>query len=154
MRSNEDLKSFMAGLLPYAEINEGKQYVELTIPADKWHETALKLRDNEDIPFDYLISLTAVDFVTKFTVVYHVESTRTHDLVVVKTDIAERNNPHVDTVSDVWVTAEYHEREAFDMFGIKFNNHPDLRRLFLEDDYGYPLRKDFKDDINIIELPN
>ena len=126
----------------------------MVVPLDKWHETAQKLRSNDNTPFDYLISLTAVDFVTKFLVVYHLESTSTHDFVVVKTYLEERDKPVIDTLSDIWVTTEFHEREVFDLFGIRFNNHPDLRRLFLEEGYGFPLRKDFKDEINIIELLN
>ncbi len=154
MKNKEELKAFLTDLLPFAAIEEGNQYMEIVVPLDNWHETAQKLRKNENTPFDYLISLTAVDYLTKFTVVYHLESTSTHDLVVVKTDVESREKPQIDTVSDVWVTAEFHEREVFDLFGISFNNHPDLRRLFLEEGYGFPLRKDFKDEINIIELLN
>jgi NADH:ubiquinone oxidoreductase subunit C len=53
-------------------------------------------------------------------------------------------------VCDIWKTAEYHEREIYDLFGIKFKGHPDLRRLFLGSSWGYPLRKDYVDDINIV----
>ncbi len=154
MKNKEELKAFLVDLLPFATIEEGKQYPEVVVPLDKWHETAQKLRSNDNTPFDYLISLTAVDFVTKFLVVYHLESTSTHDFVVVKTYLEERDKPVIDTLSDIWVTTEFHEREIFDLFGIRFNNHPDLRRLFLEEGYGFPLRKDFKDEINIIELLN
>jgi NADH:ubiquinone oxidoreductase subunit C len=70
--------------------------------------------------------------------------------VVVKSRVDNRESAVADTVSDLWKTAEYHEREVFDLFGISFNNHPDLRRLFLEDDYGYPLRKDFTDETRMI----
>ena len=59
--------------------------------------------------------------------------------------------PGIDTVSDVWSSAEFHEREVYDLLGVQFTNHPDLRRLFLDDDWGFPLRKDYRDDINIIE---
>ncbi len=154
MKNKEELKTFLADLIPFATIEEGKQYTEVVVPLDKWHETAQKLRKNDNIPFDYLISLTAVDYLTKLMVVYHLESTSTHDFVVVKAYLEERDNPVIDTISDVWVTAEFHEREVFDLFGIRFNHHPDLRRLFLEEGYGFPLRKDFKDEINIIELSN
>ncbi len=154
MKNKEELKAFLTDLLPFATIEDGKQYQEVVVPLDKWHETARKLRNNKDTPFDYLITLTAVDYLTKFMVVYHLESTYTHDLVVVKTDVENREKPEIETVSDVWVTAEFHEREVFDLFGIRFNDHPDLRRLFLEKGYGFPLRKDFRDEINIIELLN
>ena len=74
--------------------------------------------------------------------------------------LADRFDHIVLTVNDIEETCRFYERalgferEVFDLFGIRFKNHPDLRRLFLEDDYGFPLRKDFKDEVNIIELPN
>jgi NADH:ubiquinone oxidoreductase subunit C len=86
-------------------------------------------------------------------VVYHLESTTlTHQLVLkVRTD--DRENGSVDTVCDIWRTAELHEREAYDLLGIRFNNHPDLRRFFLEEGWiGHPLRKDYVDEVNIVEL--
>jgi NADH-quinone oxidoreductase subunit C len=85
------------------------------------------------------------------TVVYHLDSTQFRHLIVLKVVLTDRENPMVDSVTSVWATAEFHEREVFDLFGIRFNNHPNLKRLFLEDDYGFPLRKDFRDEINIIE---
>jgi NADH:ubiquinone oxidoreductase subunit C len=85
------------------------------------------------------------------TVVYHLDSTQYRHLIVLKVVLTDREAPMVDSVTSVWPTAEFHEREVFDLFGIRFNNHPNLKRLFLEDDYGYPLRKDFRDEINIIE---
>ena len=70
---------------------------------------------------------------------------------MVKVLLTDRENPTIDSLTALYPTAEYFEREIFDLFGIRFNNHPNLKRLFLEDDYGYPLRKDFRDEINIIE---
>ncbi len=154
MENNDKLIPFLARLIPYAAVEQGTQFTEIKVPFEKWRETAELLRNNRSMPFDYLISLTAVDFLDRFMVVCHLESVNTHDLVVVKTDLINREKPEIETVSDIWVTAEYHEREVYDLFGIRFLNHPDLRRLFLEEDYGFPLRKDFKDDVNIIELPN
>lgn len=151
---NTELMELITKVIPYGTVSQGFQYPEIVVPADKLHEAAEQLRNLEGQPFDYLINMTAADFVEKFTVYYHLESTETHNLVVLKADVPDREKPEVDTVSDIWVTAEFLEREVFDLFGIRFNNHPDLRRLFLEDDYGFPLRKDFKDEVNIIELPN
>jgi NADH:ubiquinone oxidoreductase subunit C len=65
--------------------------------------------------------------------------------------IANRETPQVDSVYNIWKAAEYHEREIFDLLGITFRNHPDLRRFFLDESWGYPLRKDFVDEVNIIE---
>ena len=84
--------------------------------------------------------------------VYHLTSTEHRHTIVIKAKV-ERANPVIDTVSDIWRTAEFHEREVFDLFGVQFDQHPDLRRLILTDDFeGYPLRKDFEDPINMIKL--
>jgi len=65
----------------------------------------------------------------------------------------DRATPMIDTVCDIWRTAEFHEREVFEMFGVEFKNHPDLRKLILPEDWvGYPLRKDYDDPINMIKL--
>jgi len=84
--------------------------------------------------------------------VYHLRSISQKNIVVVKAKM-DRNDPQIATVSDIWRTAEFHEREAYDLFGVQFIDHPDLRRLFLTDDYeGFPLRKDFEDPVNMIKL--
>ena len=63
------------------------------------------------------------------------------------------NNPEITTVSDIWRTAEFHEREAYDLFGVRFTDHPDLRRLFMTEEWeGWPLRKDYEDAVNMIKL--
>jgi NADH:ubiquinone oxidoreductase subunit C len=65
----------------------------------------------------------------------------------------DRAQPEVDTVCDIWRTAEFHEREVFELFGVNFIGHPDLRKLILPDDWqGFPLRKDYEDPINMIKL--
>jgi NADH:ubiquinone oxidoreductase subunit C len=91
-----------------------------------------------------------VDYGQDLGVVYHLRSTKHNHTVVLKTRISDRENPHLDSVTDIWRSAEFYEREVFDLLGIRFINHPDLRRFFLPSSYGYPLRKDFVDDINIV----
>jgi NADH:ubiquinone oxidoreductase subunit C len=72
--------------------------------------------------------------------------------MVVKVKL-DSKSPEIETVSHIWRTAEFHEREVYDLFGVVFINHPDLRRLFLTDDWvGFPLRKDYEDPINMIKL--
>jgi NADH:ubiquinone oxidoreductase subunit C len=84
--------------------------------------------------------------------VYHFTSTTHFHNIVVKAKL-DRNNPEIETVCNIWRTAEFHEREVYDLFGVKFLHHPDLRRLLLTDDWvGYPLRKDYEDPINMIKL--
>jgi NADH:ubiquinone oxidoreductase subunit C len=143
------LKQYISEFSPEILPVEGKQYAEILIPESTYHQFCQWLKTNPVLSFDYLISLTAVDWNDHFMIVCHLTSTSFRHTVVVKTRV-DRQVPLADTVSDLWKTAEYHECEVFDLFGITFRNHPDLRRLFLENDYGFPLRKDFVDDNRMI----
>ena len=145
------LKETLTKLLPSAELKETRQYLELVIPPQELHSTASTLKTSGELHFDYLVCITGIDLDDGFLLVYHLESTVHHHELVLKTRIPGRDDPKTDTVSDIWITAEFHEREIYDLLGVKFNHHPDLRRLFLDDEWGFPLRKDYKDDINIIE---
>jgi NADH/F420H2 dehydrogenase subunit C len=147
------LKDRILGLVPDAELQENKQFLTFIIPAEKMHQLALTLKAEADLSFDYLFCLSGVDMVKNLQVVYHLESTLHKHQLELKVQTADRENPAFDTVCDIWRTAEFHEREVYDLLGIRFNNHPDLRRLFLEEDWkGYPLRKDYIDEVNIVEL--
>jgi NADH:ubiquinone oxidoreductase subunit C len=151
MLSREELTNIISGLVPGAEFPEVKQLLEVIVPAESYFSLAEKLKSDPKTAFNYLIAQTAVDFQTYMTVVCHLESTEFRHMVVLKANLTDRENPAIDSLTALYPTAEYFEREIFDLFGIRFNNHPNLKRLFLEDDYGYPLRKDFRDEINIIE---
>ena len=130
---------------------EGSQYLNVTVPLEELHSIMSKLKSNDQTRFDYLFCLSGVDWGEELGVVYHLESINFRHSLVVKTQTAERENPVIDSVYDIWATAEFHEREVFDFFGIKFTNHPNLKRLFLTDDWdGFPLRKDYEDNINMI----
>lgn len=146
--TNEELKSFITLHLPDAVFEE-TQYLNVVISSEKLHDLAKVIRHSG---YDYLMCITGVDWKDHFSVVYHFESRKSKHVFVLKAKIADRSNPALDTVSDIWKTAEMHEREVFDLFGIKFNNHPDLRRLFLDDTWGFPLRKDYTDDTTIVQL--
>ena len=151
MLNRQELTDIIRGFEPETEFPEGTQLLEAFVPAEKIYALVEKLKSDNKSSFNYLISLTAVDFLTHMTVVYHLESTEFRHLIVLKSKLADREDPKIDSLTALYPTAEYFEREVFDLFGIRFNNHPNLQRLFLEDDYGYPLRKDFRDEINIIE---
>jgi NADH-quinone oxidoreductase subunit C len=144
------LGEFVKSFLPEVEVKEGKQYCEVTVAPDKLYAAATLLREKEEALFDYLICLSGVDYGKDLGVVYHLNSTRHGHMIVLKVRTTDRENPIFDSVSDIWKTADFHEREAFDLLGIRFNNHPDLRRLFLDSSWGYPLRKDYVDEINIV----
>lgn len=149
--TNEDLKAYLTKNFPEAVIVDGKQFVEMTVAADQLVEIARTLKESNETAFDYLICLSGVDYADCMGIIYHIESTKFRHTMVLKVKTADRTEPAIDTLTEVWQTAKYHEREVYDLLGVKFNNHNDLRRLFLEDGWGFPLRKDYADEIRIIE---
>jgi NADH-quinone oxidoreductase subunit C len=108
------------------------------------------LRDEPSLRMDHLADLTAVDYSTypgddgpRFEVVYNMISTVHHHRVRLKVRVPE-DDPRVSSVTSVWQTANWHERETYDLMGIKFAGHPDLRRILLPEDWeGHPLRKEY-----------
>lgn len=149
--TNEEIKTYISSILPNAVFDETGEWLNVAIDAQSWKSLATSLR-HSSFEFDYLFCLTCVDWKTHLTMVYHLSSTTYRHSIVLKAQL-DRNSPQIETVSDVWRTAEFHEREVFELFGVKFLNHPDLRKLILTDDFeGYPLRKDFQDPVNMIKL--
>ena len=150
--TNEELKIKLIELIPLAVLEESGEWITINIDAEAWKIFAQGLKATEGFDFDYLFCLTCVDWKTHFTIVYHLTSTIYRHTLVVKSKL-DRNNPEIETVSDIWRTAEFHEREVYDLFGVNFMHHPDLRRLFMTDEWkGYPLRKDYEDPVNMIKL--
>ena len=97
-----------------------------------------------DYMMDLLSSITAVDYVEYFELVYHLTSIATNTRCVLKTRSYDRKSPLVPSVTSVWKGAELQEREIYDLMGVKFKNHPNLKRIFLWEGFqGHPLRKDF-----------
>jgi NADH:ubiquinone oxidoreductase subunit C len=116
-------------------------------PPGKLKDVARRLHDLEETPVDSLTLISSVDYVKHLECVYHLYSYAANLYVELHVRLP-RGNPVVDTVSDVWPGADWHEREAWDMMGVKFTGHPDPRRILLKDDWiGHPLRKDYVDDI-------
>jgi NADH-quinone oxidoreductase subunit C len=149
---NEDLKLKLTEILPAIIFEEGGEWLNAFIPPEELKAFVKQLRFSEDLHFDYLFCLTCIDWKTHFTMVYHFSSTLHRHNMVIKAKI-DRINPEIETVSDIWRTAEMLEREVYDLFGVKFLHHPDLRRLIMPDDWeGWPLRKDFEDPVNMIKL--
>jgi NADH-quinone oxidoreductase subunit C len=104
------------------------------------------LKNDPELQFNLCEDITAVDWgrkTNRFSVVYHIFSMNNRFRLVLRTDVEEADCT-IDTVSGIWKTANWHEREIYDMFGIHFNNHPDLRRMYMPEEFEYhPLRKDF-----------
>jgi len=155
--TKEELKEHIIQYQANAVFDEAGEWLNVFIERDDWKPFALWLR-NDVFQMDYLFCLTCIDWSqtaagkTLYTMVYHFTSTTFRHVLVVKVKL-DRNNAEIETVSDLWRTAEFHEREVFDLFGVRFLHHPDLRRLMLTDDFeGYPLRKDFEDPVNMIKL--
>jgi NADH:ubiquinone oxidoreductase subunit C len=150
--TTDELKLRLTDLLPIATFEEGTEWFTVLTEPFTWKEFAKQLRYTTDFNFDYMFCITCVDWKTHFSMVYHLTSTIHRHTIVIKSKL-DHINPEIETVSDIWRTAEFHEREVYDLFGVKFINHPDLRRLFMTDEWiGWPLRKDYEDPVNMIKL--
>lgn len=137
-------------LFPEAAVVEGNDPM-VTVPNARWHDLATLLRDNDELRFDYLVTIVGMDWTENLGCIYYLMSTKYNTVVGVKV-LAEgtREQPYVSSVADLWAIATIYEREVFDFFGIIFINNPDMRRLFLNIDWvGYPLRKDYDDNPDI-----
>ena len=126
---------------------EWRGELSVTVMRDRLHEVAQFLRNDPAMDFDYIVHVSSVDWPDdeeRFEVVYELYSIRKRHQIRLKTRVPEPDCV-VDSLTDLWKGADFMEREVYDMMGIRFRNHPDLRRILLPDDYteGYPLRKDF-----------
>ncbi|MBS1610339.1 MAG: NADH-quinone oxidoreductase subunit C [Bacteroidetes bacterium] len=151
--TNEELKIKITELIPSATFEEGGEWINVLSDAASFLSFAKQLRSINELNFDYLFCLTCVDFKTHLMMVYHFTSTLHRHTIVVKSKL-DRNKPEIETLSPIWRTAEFHEREVYELFGVNFLNHPDLRLLILPDGWEgrNPMRKDYEDPINIIKL--
>lgn len=115
----------------------------LEVPSDKIVETVKNLKTNVNARFDMLLSVSGVDNKDSFDVVYHLYSTVFNTNLILKVKLS-KDSPSVNTLTEVYPAADWHERETYDLFGIIFNGHPNLERILLPKDWkGHPLRKDY-----------
>ncbi len=140
---HDSLKATFGDAIADAKLDTPQPWI--AIAANRTKDICFFLRETPSLQFDYLMCLSSVDNKDgRLGVVYHLYS-MTHKNKIVLKVFCMRDNPHVQSVSAVWGTAEWHEREAYDMMGIIFDEHPDLRRILTPDDWeGHPLRKDYK----------
>ena len=117
----------------------------IKVAPDRLLDVARALRDTEEMQFDVLMCLSGMDYTGgTLGVVYHLHSMKWNHKITLKVDVTTAS-PHVQSVEPIWKTANWHEREAYDLFGVVFDGHPDLRRILLPDDWeGHPLRKDYQ----------
>ena len=115
----------------------------IKVKSDMIVKMAAKLKISDNTRFDVLFSICGTDKLEYFEVVYHLFSTVFNEKLILKV-LLDKNNPEIDSLSGIYSAANWHERETFDLLGIKFNNHPELERILLPKDWvGYPLRKNY-----------
>lgn len=140
----EECKSKFADAI--LDVTEFRNETTITVRKERIVDLCNFLKSDEELSFDYLSDLCGVDkFEEKdrFEVVYHLYSIKTKTRLRLRVKVDE-SDLTVPTVATVWATANWHEREAYDMFGIQFEGHPDLRRIYMPEEFEYfPLRKDF-----------
>jgi NADH:ubiquinone oxidoreductase subunit C len=149
MENNLTIESLQSAF-PNVDVNQGTEIITISADAANYTNIAQTLRDQYG--FNFLLNMTGVDETPQLTIICHLRNTETKQMLVLRTSTNDREQPLVESLSQLWPAAIYFEREIYDLLGIKFSNHPDMRRIFLDDDYpGFPLRKDFKDTINTSE---
>ena len=130
------LKEKFAGAIEEAGTNA------VLVKSESLSAAASYLKDT--LKYDYLNYVTAVDYISYFEVVYQLTSTEQNRSVILKARCYTRENPSLPSITPIWQGADFQEREIYDLFGIKFEGHPDLKRIFLWEGFdGYPLRKDW-----------
>ena len=150
-----DIKEIISRVCPEATYEDGENLL-VTVPENKWYSLAKHLKEDRDLDFDVLSAVVGMDWKDSVGVIYYLTSTsHKWDMIAVKVVAENRDDAYIHSVSDLWKVANFQEREVYDMFGIKFVNHPDMRRFFLRNDWiGHPLRKDYDADpkLNPIRL--
>jgi NADH-quinone oxidoreductase B subunit/NADH/F420H2 dehydrogenase subunit C len=133
----------------------GSEYIlDIAVSREEYLALVQFLKDDARLKLDFLIQVTAVDWKDRFDVIVHLMSTEKGHKVFVRCALPHDEHPEIPTLSQLYAGANWHERETFDFFGIRFSGHQDLRRLFLDDDFpGHPLRKDFSDPTRVVKRP-
>lgn len=153
MREQEELskvsdllsEALPAGAVKAAYLNElSGQMPTLELAADSWLDAARLLKHHDALGYHYLRNISGVDYEEHMEAVYHLLSMQSGQTLAIKVAVS-REGPSLPSVSAVWPAANWNEREIYDLLGIQFREHPDLRRIMMPDDWvGYPLRKDYK----------
>lgn len=150
-----DIKEKISKVCPSATFEEG-DILLVNVPEKDWYPFAKQLKENSEFNFDVLTAVIGLDWKETVGVVYYFTCTsRNWEMLSVKVVAENRDDAYIHSVSDLWKVADFQEREVYDLLGIKFINHPDMRRFFLRNDWvGHPLRKDYDADpkLNPIRL--
>lgn len=129
------------------DITNFRDDLSIEIKPEKLLSFCKFLKEDSELDFAMCVDVTAIDWAkrkNRFTTVYHIYSLTNNFNLRIKSTIEDAKNPEIDSVTSVWKSADWYERETWDMYGIKFKNHPDLRRMYMPETFEYhPLRKDF-----------
>lgn len=138
-------EQFDKDLIREAYVNQaGEHTPTFGVDSAKWAEAARFLKETTGLQFDFVQNYSGVDYETHLEVVLHLYSLERNETICLKAKL-DRDKPEVQTLSQVWKVANWNEREIYDLLGITFVHHPDLRRILLPDNWiGYPLRKDYE----------
>lgn len=141
MPANDEVKSYLR--LKFSEISEEENSGALVVKKESLLKLSACLKDNKGLSFDSLHCLSAVDKKESMELVYIFHSLAHRRMLTVKVQLS-KDDLNVDTLTHLWKSADWFEREAYDLFGINFIGHPDLRRILNPEDWpGFPLRKDY-----------
>jgi NADH-quinone oxidoreductase subunit C len=140
--SGPEIAHRIAGKYPKSIIETGNQSV--LIRSEDLVKVADCLKNDPELDFNLLVDITAVDYFDYFELVYRITSLKSNSSLVLKVRCYDRDIPEVSSVMGIWKGADFMEREIFDLLGIRFTGHPNLKRIFLWEGFkGFPLRKDF-----------
>lgn len=153
--NKQELKDLL--LQKFPQLQEGDKYPEtadvtLLVKKEDLLEVCRYLKEEPELDFNHLMVLTAVDYLSFFEVVYYLYSISNRQRLVLKV-VANKKEPSVPSLTCLWPTANWHEREVYDLFGIRFTGHPNLKRIMLPDDWhGHPLCKDYQNE-RVVKRP-
>ncbi len=140
--SGKDLAARIEEKFPGGIVESGPNH--LMVKSEALLDTLRFLKETAGLDFDYLNHLTAVDYYQYFEVVYQLSSLEHNHAAVVKARCYDRENPSLPSAIGIWQAADFQEREIYDLMGISFTGHPNMKRIFLWEDFqGHPLRKDY-----------
>lgn len=152
MKSTEEIIEYLTDRFPETQFEALQSDVgpkRIKVPASAIKEVAKVLRDDDQLQFNTLMCLSGLHYPVEeqMGVAYHLHSTHLGHSLALNIRVPEEN-PELPSVEQIWKTANWHEREAYDMFGIIFTGHPDLRRILCPNDWeGHPLRKDYEQQV-------
>ena len=146
-----EIQDKITQLCPQAQIDTTGEFLLVTVADAQWHDLARALKTQ--LHFDYLTAVVGMEWPDARGCVYYLTNTDTQEVIHVKVTAPDREQPRLHSVVDLWPVANFQEREVYDFFGIVFIGHPDMRRMFLRNDWvGYPLRKDYDPATNPLRL--